>query len=173
MIRVKVLVVYESHFGNTGRVARAVAEGIRPRAEVEVVDIEHAPPITEVRADLVVIGAPTHLLGLSRADSRREALEQAGLPDSARRGIREWIEQATATVPAVATFDTRTLESRLAGSAARAVVRRLRRRGVTVVAPAEHFTVHGIEGPLTPGERERATAWGRTLLDRLSERLAG
>src|SRR5690606_1126907 len=134
VMTVKVLAVYESHFGNTGRVARAVAEGLVPCAEVGLLDIEQAPPIGELRAHLLVIGAPTHVLGLSRSDSRREALEQAGLPEASPRGIREWLAGATAATPPVAVFDTRTLESRLPGSAARAVVRRLRRRGVPVVA---------------------------------------
>lgn len=167
----KVVVVYESHFGNTRRVAEAVARGMGGRAEVEVLDIEHAPGIGDIAADLLVIGAPTHMLGLSRPDSRREALEQAGLPESSRRGIREWIEEADAGAPPVAVFDTRTLESRLPGSAAKAAVRRLRRRRVTVVGGAENFLVHGIEGPLAPGEAERAEAWGRTLLARLADRV--
>lgn len=173
VIPVKVVVVYESHFGNTGRVAHAVAEGLRGGAEVEVLDIEQAPPLTEVAADLLVIGAPTHVLGLSRPDSRREALEQIGLPEGSRRGIREWLEKVTESASPVAVYDTRTLESRLPGSAARTVARRLRRRKVTVLAPPEHFTVHGIEGPLTSGEEERAVAWGRALLGRLAERAPG
>ena len=169
---VKVLAVYESHIGNTGRVTRAVAEGLVHCAEVGLLDIEQAPPIGELRAHLLVIGAPTHVLGLSRSDSRREALEQAGLPEASPRGIREWLDGATAATPPVAVFDTRTLESRLPGSAARDVVRRLRRRGVPVVAPVEHFAVHGVHGPLAPGEEERARAWGRALLDRLAQRVA-
>lgn len=159
----KVLVVYESHFGNTRRVAEAIARGLRGRAQVEVLDIEEAPAIADLDADLLVIGAPTHVLGMSRPDSRREALEQAGLPDTSRRGIREWIEDADADAPPVAVYDTRTLESRLPGSAARAANRQLRKRGVTMVSPAQNFLVHGVEGPLAPGEDDRAEAWGRTL----------
>lgn len=161
----KALVVYESHFGNTGRVARLVAEGLRSGAEVEVLDVADAPPVGEIDADLLVIGAPTHVLGLSRPDSRREAMERAGLDEEeSRPGIREWLEGDGELAVPVAVYDTRTLESKLPGSAARAVVRRLRQRKVPVVAPAEHFAVHGSEGPLAPGEEERATEWGRGLL---------
>ncbi|WP_152188663.1 flavodoxin family protein [Georgenia satyanarayanai] len=160
----KALVVYESHFGNTGRVARAVAEGLRTGADVEVLDVADAPPIGELDADLLVIGAPTHVLGLSRPDSRREAMERAGLEEGSRAGVREWLEGAGALTAPVAVYDTRTHESKLPGSAARAVVRRLRQRKVPVVAPPEHFAVHGSEGPLAPGEEERATEWGRGLL---------
>ncbi len=159
----KALVVYESHFGNTGRVAQAVAEGLRTGAEVEVLDVADAPPVGELDADLLVIGAPTHVLGLSRPDSRREAMERAGL-DESRPGVREWLEEAGELAVPVAVYDTRTHESKLPGSAARAVVRRLRQRKVPVVAPPEHFAVHGSEGPLAPGEEERATEWGRGLL---------
>ncbi|PYF99095.1 Flavodoxin [Georgenia satyanarayanai] len=160
----KALVVYESHFGNTGRVARAVAAGLRTGAEVEVLDVADAPPVGAVDADLLVIGAPTHVLGLSRPDSRREAMERAGLEEESRPGIREWLEEGGELTVPVAVYDTRTHESKLPGSAARAVVRRLRQLKVPVVAPPEHFAVHGSEGPLAPGEEERATEWGRGLL---------
>lgn len=160
----QVLIVYESHFGNTRRVAAAIARGLPAGATAELVDIDSAPPLDQVRADLLIIGAPTHVFGLSRPDSRREALEQAGLPDGARRGIREWLAQLPAGLPPVAVYDTRTLESRLPGSAARAVARRLRRAKVTMVGTPANFAVHGIEGPLAPGEEERAAAWARGLL---------
>jgi len=173
VISMKVLVVYESHFGNTGRVARALAEGMAGAAEVEVLDIEHAPPVSELTADLLVLGAPTHLLGLSRPDSRREALERAGLPEGSRKGMREWVEEADELMPPVAVYDTRTLESKLPGSAARALVRRLRRRGVPVTLPPESFAVHGVEGPLAPGEEERAVEWGRELLRHAGAHVAG
>ncbi len=162
----QVLIVYESHFGNTRRVAAAIARGLPAYALAELVDIDEAPPLDQVAADLLVIGAPTHVFGLSRPDSRREAMEQAGLPDDPRRGIREWIAQRAPALPPVAVYATRTLESRLPGSAARAVARRLRRDKVTVLGTA-NFAVHGIEGPLAPGEEERAAAWGRTLVSKV------
>src|SRR5690606_25231919 len=100
-------------------------------------------------------------------------LEQAGLPEGSRRGIREWVEEATADLPPVAVYDTRTLESRLPGSAARGVARRLRKRGATLLAPPENFAVHGAEGPLAPGEEARAADWGRALLALLAAQRPG
>ena len=164
----QVLIVHESHFGNTRRVATAIARGLPAGVTAELVDIDDAPPLDDVDADVLVIGAPTHVFGLSRPDSRREAMEQAGLLDGPRRGVREWIAQAPPGLPPVAVYDTRTLESRLPGSAARAVARRLRRAKVTVVSTA-NFAVHGIEGPLAHGEESRAAAWGRGLLSELVE----
>jgi hypothetical protein len=39
----------------------------------------------------------------------------------------------------------------------------LKGQGATVVAPAEHFLVTDVEGPLVEGEEERARQWGHSL----------
>jgi hypothetical protein len=153
-------------FGNTEVVAKAVAEGLSPHMSVKITEVGVAPTvIDDVR--LLVVGGPTHALGLSRPGSRQDAAKQAGhAVISAGTGLREWlaaVRAGPATTTAAAAFDTRVRVHGLPGSAARAAVRRLRRRGFRVVAPAESFYVAGTPGPLLPDEADRARRWGDAL----------
>lgn len=154
------VVVYESMFGNTEAVARAVADGIAPVMPVEVVDVGAAPPLSDLRADLLVVGAPTHAFGLSRPSTRQDATGRGGRPSAAAKGIREWLESADSADLRVATFDTHVKKPNLPGRAGHAAERRLHRIGCEVVARAVSFYVDGYSGPLLPGELERATRWG-------------
>lgn len=172
-------IVYESLFGCTRDVADAVAEGMRdadPACHVDVLPVGAASTDRLGQLDLLVVGAPTHYFALSSARSRAAAADLAeGRRVTGRRGtqdvdvgtgVREWLARVPAALPGrrAAVFATR-LGRPLAGSAARPIVRRLRREGYDLAVPAEAFAVTGIEGPLQPGERERARAWGSALLD--------
>ena len=65
----RALVVFESMFGNGHRVAELVAEGLREAGcEAEVTSVTRAETAPEV--DLLVLGGPTHALGMSRAATR-------------------------------------------------------------------------------------------------------
>lgn len=161
-----VLVVYESMFGNTQQVAQAIAGGLATHAQVQLVEVGQAEPgLGDV--DLLVVGAPTQIQGLSKPGSRSSAAKQAtdGLV-SQGIGLREWLEKlpaAAAAVPAAA-FDTRLNKSAwLTGSAARAAEKLLRKQHHPVAVKAESFLVTATPGPLIDGEVERARAWGEKL----------
>lgn len=161
----RVFMVYESMFGNTQKIAQAVADGLTPYAQVELVEVGDAAGFPD-DVDLVVVGGPTHAFGLSRPDSRRSAAKQATDPVVSRRiGLREWL--AAFHPPrrlAAAVFDTRVHKPVwLAGSAARGAAKRLRRAGCTLIATPESFFVTGTTGPLSDGELERAGRWGASL----------
>jgi hypothetical protein len=155
-------VVYESWFGNTRRVAEEIAAALAPEGEVELVSAqEPVPPLDDV--DLLVLGAPTHVHGLSGRSSRAAAVEQGGEPGA---GIRDWIDRLPSRTggPRAAAFDTRVNKPvLLVGSAARGISRRLRHHGYDLVAEPQSFFVEGTLGPLEVGELERAREWGRTL----------
>lgn len=161
----KALVVYESMFGNTEQVARAVATGLGKRLEVELVEVADAPEaIRDV--DLVVVGGPTHAFSMTRQATRVDAVSQGASHGTAEAGLREWL----ATLPAgsqsqpVATFDTRVDKVRhLPGSAAKAAAKAVRRRGYLPAARPESFYVTDVAGPLLEGELDRAEAWGEAL----------
>ncbi len=152
-------VVYESSFGNTREVALAVARGLG--ASAHAVDGE-PPDLGEL--DLLVVGGPTHVHGLSSERSRKAATDQ-GATGAGGIGAREFVERMTpATGLAAAAFDTRIRKpAALTGSAARGIAKRLRRRGCRLAAEPESFFVEGTDGPLAPGELERAADWGRSL----------
>ena len=178
----RVTVVYESLFGNTRTLAEAIAEGIRtaaPGADVSCIPVAEAGPAAAA-ADLLVAGGPTHFLGMTSQRSRRMARQYwaqaaGGGAHHAKQapplgpGVREWL----ATLPAgggrpAAAFDTR-LDTLFPGSAARLIGRTLLDHGYQIIAAPEGFTVTAMQGPLSPGEHERAKAWGAGLADSLRQ----
>jgi hypothetical protein len=161
----RAVVVFESMFGNTEAVARAVAEGIATRMPVEVWPVDGAPSALPPGPALLVVGGPTHAFGLSRPSTRADAGRQAGRPVTGTdRGLREWLldlERAPEGTLGAA-FDTR-VHAPVPGSAAKRVERRLRRLGLQVVVPATTFWVGGTPGPLRDGEVARAGRWGAAV----------
>ncbi|MFG1969071.1 flavodoxin family protein [Nonomuraea fuscirosea] len=160
------LVVYESMFGNTEEIAKAIAEGISTRLRTEVAEAGRAPGAVGAEVGLLVVGGPTHAFAMSRASTRRSAAQQATRPlVSAGNGVREWLATLRTSSAGLrsAAFDTRVAKPRLPGSAARGIARRLRRLSVRVLVPAQSFYVLGTEGPLVEGELERARKWGESL----------
>ncbi|MET4639198.1 hypothetical protein [Mycetocola sp. 2940] len=163
----RALVVFESIWGNTEEVARAVAAGLGGD-RIDVVDTASAPAVIEPDVDLVVVGGPTHAFSMSTAATRESARKQ-GAERVPERGIREWIEAQPSpghAIP-VATFDTRVVTPRLPGSAAKKAMKRLVRLGFRAVAKPETFGVHGYSGPIADGELERARRWGEDLARQL------
>ena len=169
-----VLVVYESVYGNTHAIADAVAAGARERGADAAVRHVSAAPATPPGVDLLIVGGPTHMHGLTSGLSRRlaaDAAKEDGHPlDPAAAegpGLRAWLrELGDGSVARAAAFDTRADKAAgLTGSAARGIARRLRRQGWKVVS-RESFLVDDSEGPLADGELERARAWGAQLAAR-------
>jgi hypothetical protein len=161
----RALVVFESMFGNTEQIARAVAEGLSVRMPVDVVEVGSAP--TELPSDLalLVVGGPTHAFGMSRPNTRADATRQAkGHVVSQKLGIREWLDKLgrSAGVPATA-FDTKVTSRWALGSAARTAQKRLTRLGFARAEAAQTFHVEGTPGPLLEGEVARAQQWGERL----------
>jgi hypothetical protein len=168
-----IAVVFESMFGNTERLARAIAAGLAGQGSVDI--LRAAPDVVlDEDVDLVVVGGPTHAFSLSRASTRTSAGQQGAVAQIAGGpGLREWIEGLPArgpVSPAVAAFDTRIKKRGVPGSAARAAEKRLRRLGLPVLTPAMSFWVDGTTGPLVAGEAERARQWGALLAQLLRER---
>ena len=161
------LVIYESMFGNTERVATAVADGLRSEGfDVDLRNVVSAPERLHVGYDLLVLGAPTHAFSLSREKTRADAARQGAPSDRTRIGMREWLLGLTwdGAPPVVAVFDTRAAKvRRLRWAASRTMTALLRRRGLQLHGSPEAFLVADIQGPLEPDEQTRASAWGRTI----------
>ena len=169
----RVLVVYESMYGNTHEVANSVAEGLRDKAcDVTVVPVGRATEELIRHCELLVVGGPTHVHGLPRPSTRRTAAEAAEKPDSGLTleagalgpGLREWLDGLAPLrgIPAAA-FDTRMDGPALfTGQASRGIAQRLRHRGYRIVGPAQSFLVSK-QNVLGPAEAERARTWGAAL----------
>lgn len=162
----KALVVYESLFGNTEQVARAIADGLGEHVQVDLTPVGVSSAALTDPVDLVVLGGPTHAFSMTRDRTREDAVRQGADPSHAGTGIRDWIEalQPGPHGELLATFDTRVTKVRkLPGSAAKAAARALHKRGFVEAAPPESFYVADVGGPLEEGEVERARAWGERL----------
>lgn len=160
----KALVIYETSFGNTGRIAQAIAEGLSEHGTVELDNVTDAKPAVPDGIDLLVVGGPTHVFSMSRASTREEVGRRQGRSDGADRGIRDWLSGLNEGdhPQTFAAFDTRMDVFPLTGSAAKVATRAARHLGFAVTEP-NSFVVDSYEGPLRPGEIERARAWGAEL----------
>ena len=156
-----VLIVYDSQFGNTERIAQAIAERLGTARLLRVDEVNES---ALTMCDLLIAAGPTQRQKTSPA--MRTWLEN--LP----RGILKNVSAAT--------FDTRYRMSRfLTGSAAERIASRLKRAGARLVVPPESFFMerdvppqgekrrHEIE-QLEPGEVERAREWAAGILEQVS-----
>jgi flavodoxin len=149
---VRTVVIYDTKFGNTAKVAEAIAHGAGTRGSVSVLDTAEAVRPLADRPDLLIVGGPTQKRGTSPA---LRAFVDA-LPSSLRG------------IPA-STFDTRYRGATwLMGSAASEAARRLGKAGARLATPPESFFIArggALESQgLEAGELERAEAWGRQVV---------
>jgi flavodoxin len=153
----KVLVIYDSVFGNTERIARSIAAALETQA-ILVGDVS----IEQLRGlDLLVVGSPTR--GFRPTEGVSKWLNS--LPKSHLAGV------------SVAAFDTRialeTIDSSIlrfvvdkGGYAAGTIAKALEKKGGRLAAPPEGFYVTGEQGPLKDGELERSAVWAGRLVKR-------
>jgi hypothetical protein len=173
-----VVVVYESMFGMTHDVADAVAEGVAttvPGARVSCLRVGDATPERVGTPDLLIVGGPTHMRGMSSGMSRKIAMsmeEKAdrgegehqghGLePEVEGPGLRNWFHELPKAGAGhfAAAFDTRGDGGPVVGGAGRGIQHRLQRHGYRVLGEPEGFVIEGDAGQLRAGERDRARTW--------------
>ena len=147
----KVLVVYDSLYGNTEKVAQAIAGALVSSGEVKVLRPGEVSPSELQSVDFLIIGSPTQ--GGRPTKAIQEFLNK--LPESAVKGV------------SVATFDTRFTTKLVAifGYGAGKIADSLRKKGGNLMVTPEPFFVKGREGPLKEGEVERAAVWAKRILE--------
>ena len=159
----KAVVVYESLWGNTAAVARAIAEGIGP--DVQALSTAEATSAAVEGADLIVAGAPVLAFGLPSEKVREGIRANPGKapapPDLSHPPMRAWLAALPAGHGRAAAFDTRVRGPW--GSAAPAIANELERSGYAPIGKPLGFIVSGKFGPLRDGELERARLWGAEL----------
>lgn len=175
----KAVLIYDSLYGNTEKIAYAIADGLSSAmdasaASVEVAKVSDAHPDQLAGLSLLLIGGPTH----------------GSRPSPAIHDFLNRIPQNVLADVQVAAFDTRTDPDQLTGAtrvfakildrfgyAAPKISSSLENRGGQVVKLPEGFIVLGTEGPLQDGELERAADWGRSIQNErrrlASEQLGG
>lgn len=168
----KALVVYESMYGNTRAVAEAVASGLSPAYETEIKSAAEATADDVGQADLLVVGGPTHVHGLTRPSTRKAAVEAAAADDALTldrsaqgAGLREWFEHlGRGDGKKAAAFDTRLSAPPLfTGRASQGIAKRLRKSAFRTAGKPVSFLVDK-QNHLLDGELKRAQDWGRQLI---------
>jgi hypothetical protein len=165
----KTVVVYESLWGNTAAIARAIAEGIGQAALA--LSTAEATGAAIAGADLLVAGAP--VLGFRLPDEKmRENIKlnpgrAPAPPYLSHPSMRAWLAGLPKGNGRSTAFETRLWWS--PGGSTAAILRGLQAAGYQLLAPARRFIVTGAYGPLRGGEVERARQWGAELAQALSQ----
>src|SRR5215472_16154165 len=135
------LVVYDSHYGNTKRIAQVIADTLRALGQAQAVRVDPDRSIKYQGVDLLILGSPT----------------QGFRPTLAMQSFLGTVSYQSLSGLAVACFDTRFRGRLWKSSAAPRMDRQLRTMGVKPLVPPESFFVKAMkkEGPLLAGEVER------------------
>ncbi len=159
----KAVVVYESLWGNTAAIARAIAEGLGP--EARALSTAEATPEALQGVELIIGGSPLFAFRLPTDEMRENIRSKAETfptpPDLSAPSMRDWLETVPAGQGQCAGFETRIWWS--PGSAARAILQGLKKAGYAPMVRPKRFRVTGMTGPLKAGEIERARKWGARL----------
>lgn len=144
----KTLVIYDSWYHNTRKIAEAIGQGLGDESHVLSV---HERPLSQLKGSrLVLVGSPTH----------------GGVPTPAMQDFLDALTAEALQGKLVAAFDTRVTYRwvKVIGFASKRIIKQLEAKGGRPVAEPTGFYVRGKEGPLADGELARATSWGRQLI---------
>jgi flavodoxin I len=153
----KVLVVYDSYFGNTEKIAQAIGSALGDDVPVKRPDQINMEELSGL--DVFIVGAPTRAFRPS--DAIKAFLKD--IPSGALKGVK------------VAAFDTRMdpqdvgnpvlkFMANIFGYAAKPIANNLVKKGGVLVGEPMGFVVLDSEGPLRDGETERAQNWAESLI---------
>lgn len=152
------IVVYDSFFGHTEKIAHAISGNLGSPIEVRTLRAPDVPMGELSSLDLLVVGSPTRVF--RPTELILNFLKR--IPREALIGVN------------IAAFDTRIAGSdagkglrffmKIGGYAAGKIADALKKKGGYLVVPPEGFFVEDREGPLKKGEVKRAGAWARELL---------
>ncbi len=156
----KIMVIFDSFYGNTEKIAESIGKALQPGHTVSVVRTCKATSRDVEMAEGLIVGSPTRAFRPSEATV--EFLKF--LPNYCLEGKK------------AAAFDTRISTDdispkflqfmiNLGGYAAKPIAKLLAKKGASTPLAAEGFFVNGKEGPLKDGELERAGAWAKSLFD--------
>lgn len=154
----KALIIYDSEYGNTEKIAEALASSVTKPNLVKLSLVKNINLSELESADVLIVGSPTQ--GGRATKTTHSYLNS--LPKNALIGKK------------VAAFDTRfainnhgiglKLLMKMIGFAAPKIANVLKSKGGQLATEPEGFIVTGQEGPLAQGEIERAAAWIKNIL---------
>jgi len=141
------IVIYDSLYGNTEQIAKAIGEGFG--GDTKVVRVEDVKAEDIAPYHFIVIGSPTQ--GGRQTAAIKEFVDK--LPPEALKEKR------------LAAFDTRlkNVLVKMFGYAAPRIEAAIKAKGGNATAQPQGFFVKSSKGPLLDGELERATTWAKSV----------
>lgn len=154
----EILIIYDSVFGNTARLAQAMTEQLG-NDEILLSRVTEIKPEQLKGIRYLIVGSPTRAFRPTK--EMAEFLKK--LPADSLRGIK------------VAAFDTRMSTqdtnskifsgfAKVFGYAAKPMADLLEKKGGILVMAPEGFFVKDSQGPLKEGELERAAGWAKQVM---------
>ena len=158
----KILIIYDSIFGNTEQIAQAIGNSLSAKENVEILRVSDIKPEQLIGLELMIVGSPTRVFKPTKAIMY--FLNK--IPLNGLKGVK------------VAAFDTRISTAdvnsrflnilvKLFGYAAKPIADKLEKKGGSLIIPPEGFFVKDSEGPLKDGEIERAVDWAKLIIKTL------
>ena len=146
---VKALVVYYSMYGNTEKIAKALASGLESGGvDVDVIKVDAVSFDGFGGVDLLCVGSPVHAWSVSKP-------------------VKEFLERLNnvkgLTGKKAFSFDTKLSSGRLAGSAGGKIERKLEELGLAIARNSESAIVKGVKGPLQENAEETFKQIGAEL----------
>ncbi|MDO9545182.1 MAG: flavodoxin domain-containing protein [Pelolinea sp.] len=140
----KALVIYDTNYGNTKKIAKIVAGKLWK--DTKLISIADLKKKDLKGVEVLIVGCP--VIGWNPTDKISQFL--TGLKDNELQGVK------------AASFDTR-MKLFFFTDAAKKISKELSRAGTTIIARSQDFYVQKVEGPLRAGEKERAIVWAADI----------
>jgi flavodoxin len=144
----KTLVIFDSNFGNTKRIAEAIAEEFGDSAKAVSVSKFSIKYLEDV--SLLIVGSP--IIGWRPSEKMAKFLGEFS------KGQLKEIKSVS--------FDTR-VNIFFHGDAAKKISKKLEEAGAKIITEPQVFFVKGKKGPLLEGEIEKAKKWVESIKLRL------
>ena len=154
----KTLIIYDSFFGNTEKIARAIGQIMKNQKDTSISCTSDFKPELLEGVELLIVGSPT------RAFSPSTAIKAfvKNIPAKSLGGVKvaafDTRMDINAKMPAILRF-----LAGIFGYASQPILNGLVRKGGEQVSPSAGFIVTGTEGPLAEGELERAAEWAKKI----------
>ncbi|OGO66180.1 MAG: nitric oxide synthase [Chloroflexi bacterium RBG_19FT_COMBO_50_10] len=155
----KSIVIYDSLYGNTERIAQAMGNALVEQGEVVVTRVGEAKIDQLVGADLLVVGSPTQQFRPTVGTKNLLNL----IPKNGLKGIKVAAFDTRFPMPVIEKTPPLPFFVRIFGYAAGRIAKLLKAKGGELVVAPEGFFVEDTKGPLIEGELERAASWAKKL----------
>jgi len=146
----KSIVVYDTNYGNTKKLAETIASKLGKDARAVQVSDVHPEDLEGI--DLLIVGSPIIAWG----------------PSPKIKKFLSGLEKNSLNGKSAAVFDTR-INIKIHGDAFKKISKTLQKAGAKIIVDPEFFFVKDKEGPLVVGQLEKAAAWVSAIKAKMAQ----